>query len=863
MDTQLSSEMHLKKWSTWFPGVPEQELSRSFATWQILDRRRAAMQAVLAKTTLLPSASGKVKKASRRLDYEQPYRIVVLGETGAGKSTIVNAILAQNRLVTGAGGAITGVPVYVHPISNTQDERVLVNYRTDREFHILVQGMTQTFGFELPSSRIEISSTYRDVVAQSSTGNDETGKRLLDALSDILDVWRRLEEKGQLGKVETFHPERDREWLQQLMEEKSRINALGSDKRVIPGISRIEYFVQVNSPQHTDGALQSNIVFVDTPGVWAQTLRHQAILRQETLEADAVILVVGARRPEEKSASMAHLLEQALLSSYSPEQKDRFSQKVFLVVNQMDAIQSVDDQSRLRESVDSLCDIISSTFSARHVYSDSDVRYFKTVAQLAVLAEEKTQTGKLSEGDDAVYRARLEQLLSQEERNASEVDSVALSRSGVPALTDALDKFLGAKRLQLMLEEASALLGQVPRDAETESQAFFIRYGLILDDTMSLDTLSERNTRQLCNKQLERDREAMQNNCNSMLERAQQWRISPEYKQSLREKTDDICTTLDQRMGDWVSKELPVWLMQTPNPVDGRIVMELHIRSFLILAEQKLRGFAEDEAQHLADYYLSHFDELLKSYRIYERIVEKSYDQTYIGQRVHPVPTLQEVQADIGKEFSEICRWVLIYELLRNPTLGPDDEPESQIPRIAKEVALQLAQVALDMSITTASPAATISFKAAGSAISKWIRQDSASKQPNEEPVSKIPANTDDQKREQQRADDFKKVREAIQSALEKRDQPRLQKIITDELSKRNKLALSKSLPYLDMLFFYQIDKFHQEYQAKVDELCQEHLDQVADRNVSIRDILVRKNDVTLLQAGELMRVLTELKQVA
>ena len=90
-------------------------------------------------------------------------------------------------------------------------------------------------------------------------------------------------------------------------------------------------------------------------------------------------------------------------------------------------------------------------------------------------------------------------------------------------------------------------------------------------------------------------------------------------------------------------------------------------------------------------------------------IMEKSYDQSYVVQRVHPVADLHATQTGIGTEFSEICRWVLIYELLRDPILGSQDVPDSQIPRVAKEVAMQLAELALSVSITTASPAAALS----------------------------------------------------------------------------------------------------------------------------------------------------------
>jgi len=812
------------------------------------------MQAVLGKTELMPIATEKVKKVSRKLDYSQPYRVVVLGETGAGKSTLINAILGQSLLVTGAGGAITGIPVYVQPVDAAANECVVVSFRTEQEFGLLVKRIGQKYDIDLPETRVEAIRVYKNAVAEASRIDDETRQRLLDAIQDILQTWQRLETKRELGTERRLNPLNDLETLKQLMEEKSTVNAIGSDTRIIPGISRIEYFVFDANAGPSGGALQSNAVLIDTPGIGAQTLRHEEILRQEVMEADAVILVAGARRPEEKSASMAYLLEQALLGSFSPEQKEYFAQKVFLVINQMDAIHNTEDRRRLKGSVEELCNIISPNFESRHVYG-SELRYFETEAHIAVMAQVRHRGEDLSPEEEGVYRAHLQEQLSGEGALAADAHEIALKKSGVLDLRVSLNHFLVTKRLQLMLDEARVLISQVPQDAEAENLDFFARHGLTMDDTMSPDTLSERNTRQLCNKQLQQDHEALQANCRAMIDQAQTWRGNPEYRQSLTAKIATICEMLDREMREWVAQELPGWVVATPDPVTGPTRVDMHKHSFLIKAEQILRRRAEDEAQLLADYYLEHFQELLKSNRMYEMIIEKSYDQPYVSQRVHPIADLQATQTSVGSQFFDICRWVLIYELLRDPILGTQDTLDSQIPRVAKEVAMELAKLALSISITTTSPAASLSVKAAADAIGAKLKLSSMDKSPEGKP----PPDPEDQKR----AADFKKLNAAIQAALDRRDIEQLGGIITSDLSKRNKLALSKSLPYLDMLFFYQVDKYQQAYQAKVDELYREHIDQVADRNMSIRHILVRKNNVTLLQAEELSQVLRELRQVA
>lgn len=112
-------------------------------------------------------------------------------------------------------------------------------------------------------------------------------------------------------------------------------------------------------------------------------MRHQEILRQEATRADAVILVVNARRPEDKSASMAYLLNQALLGAFTEEQKNYFAQKVFLIVNQRDAIHGSEDERRLQESIEELSRIIAPHYHSRHVLETADRRYFETIAPLA------------------------------------------------------------------------------------------------------------------------------------------------------------------------------------------------------------------------------------------------------------------------------------------------------------------------------------------------------------------------------------------------------------------------------------------------------------------------------------------------
>ena len=119
LNVSRNDMLHL--WNDWFSGLEQEMLQKNFCYWEELEQRSKKFEDILNRKPILPNTKEAHQKAALKLDFSKPYRIVVIGESGAGKSSTINALLGRNNLVTGAGGAITGVPVYVFPISSDEN----------------------------------------------------------------------------------------------------------------------------------------------------------------------------------------------------------------------------------------------------------------------------------------------------------------------------------------------------------------------------------------------------------------------------------------------------------------------------------------------------------------------------------------------------------------------------------------------------------------------------------------------------------------------------------------------------------------------------------------------------------------------
>jgi tRNA U34 5-carboxymethylaminomethyl modifying GTPase MnmE/TrmE len=848
MNTANPQDNEFTTWSSWFSGLNDSQLKLHFARWQELKQRHATVHEIVSQTDLdMITARRELEDAIRKLTFDEPYRVVVLGETGAGKSTLLNALLAEDVLVTGSGGAVTGVATYLYPQAKQAEERgrVKLIYSTEQQLLDSARRLTHPFNIELPSTMEKLTSSFYDpngLSKQISNMPDtEASSRLYKSIQDFINTWKIMKNKQLVGKPELLDASdpKDHQKLKNLIEEESDLNK-DPQQRIIPGIVQVEYYLDGNKQTHQANQSWNHVVIIDTPGIGARTMRHQHILQAEVKKADAVILVVNSNRPEEHTDRMAKLLEQVLFEGYSPEEKNRFSRKVFLVVNKIDIIKTADDRRRLTNSINAICEIIADNYLKSYGTNSSDQRYFETQADSAL----QSMTASTSQ---------------------NYLDSDAYKKSNIPALQKKLQEFLGKQRLKLSLDEAEVRLERAIHEIRQQCEKVLQKHHWENTQLQEVEVFFARHTDELCQKQLDEEQKELLRAFETMRQKIREWRSSDKNKDLLSSKIDSIYVKLAQSIQEELKGIVGHEMTQFPNSSDkdgigglaiddvtGKEYPEVRARALLLKIETKLRHEAEKTSRELANYYLNTFDEIINSHGLYKLIETKYHDQTY-AKKLDLIGELETQQTVIRNDYEAICRWVILFELIQRPILIDQLEISSVILQVIKVIAPALV-AGMESTMTSAGiwpMAAKMVSKSLGLLLIPA----------SEEQINTLPATAI---KDPQFMEDMQLINQ-IMRIVSERDLPRLQELIGNQFSIRYRSALSVSLAFIEDLFFYEFGKFRLKFEDVTEQLKKQHLAHTtadtSERN-SIRTALMAHQSGTIAEIRKAIDIIKSLEKL-
>ncbi len=435
--------------------------------WKKQLQRAEACAALLERPQLLQIESQQalrlrqhLTEAGRALDFTREYTVKVIGHAGAGKSTLLAALIGQDIFPRLAGGAVTGVRTRIRLCHEQEPEELHVHFMTRASFDDLVRQTQQ-------NKQTATNPRLREALAEEEAN-----------LLKADETFGALYLKDDEPHIESIPREHWKEESRRYIEEPAR----DSDKpRLIRLIDYVEYTLHA-TPQ---SLLPPGSVLVDLPGGAAGQLRHDAILREELNEVDAVILVIGNNRfgDDDRTQRIFELVKRKIALGRAPEVAARM---VFMAVTHWDEINSAASLEKALGSLRPLLKDLPAQYSSYHHHGPQNDVFFYPLRALDALmatlgiAKQRLDADRTQEGRD--YAGRIlsvyPELLKIDPSlpttaNAQDFQKVSLKQheamlrlSGLPSLVNDLQTFLTSSRYDVQLRQAETQLAMVLQHLE-------------------------------------------------------------------------------------------------------------------------------------------------------------------------------------------------------------------------------------------------------------------------------------------------------------------------------------------------------------------------------------------------------------
>ena len=287
-----------------------------------------------------------LSRAAAQLDPAKRYSISFLGRNGLGKSTLANALLGASYLPEAFREPVTAAVTRVRAIrdrpaaetlraqgSSPDLAQVWVDYFDEPSF--LAEVLTEYYtrlnrvaGVNLPVPTTVDSTAFEAVRRlRGKLRDDPEALANATTLDSLIEAFLRVRAGLPEGRWLTYEQARHQ------INEKE---ATGADRDLLRVTREVVYYVDDSSTPNPILAT-AGIELIDLPGLEADVSYHEQTTMRALNEADAVIVVLQARRPVEKN-TLSALAELARRKGWSAEYREKFGAKVFIALNRADEI---------------------------------------------------------------------------------------------------------------------------------------------------------------------------------------------------------------------------------------------------------------------------------------------------------------------------------------------------------------------------------------------------------------------------------------------------------------------------------------------------------------------------------------------
>ncbi len=550
-------------------------------------------------------------RAEKALNYKQPYRIAVVGLTGAGKSTFLNALLGEELLLAKLGEPATGTALEIFLNLPEGKEKALVEYRKEDDIQQLINEFFARYnpngtrptgelnvGFANLLLKLEPNSEITEDDRQSFLG-------LRNTVADI--VIQYANNNGTNNLRREFLLPNDKEELNDLINEHSSLNNENSTTRRIGLIKTVTYYFKPKP--NTSGVLTlqlpGNVCLNDLPGLDGSPL-HDIIIRQGIKDADAVIFILLPYR-------LNRFSEKRLLNNVrnyiSLEGSVESGDRIFFVLNKKD------DPSSHSESAAELPTIMTKImegvvpgYTRRFAKRGGDQPYFFISAWAALEAQKAIKGVPIKETNIEHYKTAKNYLKIP---NGSDLE--VLEATQVPKLVEELTKFARDYRIEGQIRDGKTAIDNI---VDSRYRVLVSEKGVLIDRT----GISSSQTQ--VNKMLDKQREELKifigRFRGRLLENFENWR-----NQQLVEDAKKICNSIDSLLK---AKMPQIWEESfnlseyTPDAhYSGSIYHDRVLGKTEVTLWHQLTYSVPDIANHLVELYT----EAIETYHLAKIIEEK------------------------------------------------------------------------------------------------------------------------------------------------------------------------------------------------------------------------------------------------
>lgn len=580
-----------------------------------------------------------LSRARKAFNYKQPYRIAVIGIAGAGKSTMLNAMLGRELVLAKFGRATTGAALEIFlNVPETEEENAIVKYRDqDNILQLISDHFVQRYGLDQSKFNGKLDDKFFEALKSSPyPGIDQEAKPEFDKLRQILLELHEQYMKNYSSNPRTFfslNEPADVKELMELIDENSEIN-IDINKRRIGLVKSVTYHIKPDKNSHGVQTLQlpNNVCLVDLPGLDGSPL-HDIIIGEGIKDADAVIFIM---RPPRILGRGDDALLKRVQKYISPQGIEQSGERIFIVLNAKDTIPTDNPPSNLLKEMDYLMKYLPDYASPQLKKRGGDTPYFMTSAWAAYSAKKKMRGESIE--DPKTYESILLKFGGKDKS-----DQEVLEQSQVPKLVEELTKFARDKRIEGQIRDGKQALDSIINPLYSKYDSEYNGLKATQGETYFKELVENKLHEK--QKQLKYQLVLFRQNVLDNLTAKQK---------DLDEKAKNICDKTD----DQLEKHMPqIWVTHFNNDIaslQGAILGQSFLEPVLDDAQMYLWSQLNQRLPELATYFVEFYKDEFQKQHTNQKILDGCLNYPNIVEKLESrIKTLIQNMDSRIKEMSE------------------------------------------------------------------------------------------------------------------------------------------------------------------------------------------------------------------